>query len=102
MDQNWLDVQEKEFLIQKKELTNKKICQKYNINEEGEILKKLLIMVVSIAVLSWCNLSAECEKCKIASTHRGFWGSTWTCSNINCGYENYDGIDYCGLCGTRK
>lgn len=32
----------------------------------------------------------------------GIWGDTWTCPNPNCGYENYDSIKYCGVCGTKK
>ena len=28
--------------------------------------------------------------------------SEWKCPKASCGYDNYDGIDYCGLCGTAK
>jgi hypothetical protein len=31
---------------------------------------------------------------------KGFWGDTWVCSN--CGYENYEGIETCALCGTSR
>ena len=27
---------------------------------------------------------------------------TWVCPNKTCGYENYAGIDHCGLCGTKR
>lgn len=27
---------------------------------------------------------------------------TWTCPKKACGYENLDGIDYCGICGTYR
>lgn len=27
---------------------------------------------------------------------------SWVCPNPDCGYENYVGIDYCGLCGTSR
>lgn len=27
---------------------------------------------------------------------------TWTCPNRNCGYENYDGLSHCSVCGTRR
>lgn len=31
---------------------------------------------------------------------RGCWGGTWDCSK--CGYENYEGIPRCGICGKRR
>ena len=27
---------------------------------------------------------------------------TWICKNPVCGYENYDGINYCGRCGRYR
>lgn len=30
------------------------------------------------------------------------WGDTWICPNRVCGYVNYEGIDTCPLCGTKK
>jgi len=27
---------------------------------------------------------------------------TWRCTNPKCKYENYDGINYCALCGTKR
>ncbi len=27
---------------------------------------------------------------------------TWICPNQTCRYVNYDGIDHCGLCGTKR
>ncbi|CUI18123.1 conserved putative secreted protein (plasmid) [Candidatus Protochlamydia naegleriophila] len=32
----------------------------------------------------------------------GFWGDTWICPNPDCGYENYEAVNFCGICGTRK
>lgn len=32
----------------------------------------------------------------------GIWGETWTCPNPDCGYENYDRISHCAICGTKK
>ena len=32
----------------------------------------------------------------------GFWGDTWICPNSNCGYENYNAVRYCGICGTER
>lgn len=31
---------------------------------------------------------------------RGCWGETWECSQ--CGYENYEGISRCGICGKGR
>ena len=28
--------------------------------------------------------------------------SAWICPNKACRYDNYDGIRYCGLCGTER
>lgn len=28
------------------------------------------------------------------------WGDTWECKK--CGYENYEGIGKCPICGTKK
>lgn len=34
-------------------------------------------------------------------SHNIKWeAKTWKCSQ--CGYDNYDGIDYCGLCGNSR
>jgi hypothetical protein len=27
---------------------------------------------------------------------------TWICPNPRCGYENYEGINYCALCGAKR
>ncbi|KIC70786.1 hypothetical protein DB44_FW00020 [Candidatus Protochlamydia amoebophila] len=33
---------------------------------------------------------------------RGLWGDTWIYPNPNCGYENYNKINFCGVCETKK
>jgi hypothetical protein len=35
-------------------------------------------------------------------TGRRIFGDTWICSNPHCGYENYDGIEYCAICHTKR
>jgi hypothetical protein len=32
--------------------------------------------------------------------HDGWFPETWNCNK--CGYDNYDGINYCGLCGEPR
>jgi hypothetical protein len=32
----------------------------------------------------------------------GVGRKTWTCTNADCGYVNYDGIDKCAICGTSR
>lgn len=63
------------------------------------------------ALLLMCTLQAEeiiqCPNCHdtlIIKTEakRMIWGHTWTCPNPTCGYDNYEGIDYCGICGTKR
>lgn len=29
-----------------------------------------------------------------------FFPDTWACKK--CGYDNYEGIDYCGMCGNYR
>ena len=33
---------------------------------------------------------------------RQYFPDTWTCSNPKCKYVNYDGINSCALCGTKR
>ncbi len=48
------------------------------------------------------TVESECPHChepiELGCSRR----ETWICPNLRCGYENYVGIDYCGLCGTKR
>ena len=33
---------------------------------------------------------------------RRVFGETWICPKNGCGYENYDGIEYCAICHTKR
>ena len=50
------------------------------------------------------NLSTDSKGLYISleDFRAGLWGNTWICPNPDCGYENYDAVNYCGICGTRK
>lgn len=44
--------------------------------------------------------TSRCPHCERPIEMRGIFGDTWVCEN--CGYENYDGINRCGICGERR
>ncbi len=56
---------------------------------------KLLVMLI---VLLFVTVNAFGESIVLSR----YFPDTWTCPNRSCGYQNYEGIDYCALCGTRR
>lgn len=52
-----------------------------------------------------CHINDTCPHChkdiEISFDSRLF-PDTWRCSNPKCKYENYEGIDYCAMCGTKR
>lgn len=80
-------------------------------------MRKLLAFVfINASLLATTNYGAiqcpycECyilleqsiNPCSVEEVQRAVWGDTWTCPKKTCGYENYEGIDYCGMCGTKR
>jgi len=47
-----------------------------------------------------CHKNIEIEFDSIGTVR--IFPDTWKCSNKKCGYMNYDGIDSCALCGTKR
>lgn len=84
-------------------------------NRGDKLFPYLMIMVVILLLLT-CRVCAEeeqqscyCPHCNsdISEVVCGYnigwlFPSTWYCPNPKCGYENYEGLDYCAMCGTRK
>ena len=47
-----------------------------------------------------CNEELEIKIPSIETVR--YFPDTWHCSNPKCKYENYEGINYCALCGTKR
>lgn len=94
MDGKWLIEQEIDIKMDK--VKNKKL-------KETTTMIKLMALVGFISLLSYANAETvfNCPHCEKPIEIRT-WGETWICPNKKCGYENYDGIDYCGICGTWR
>lgn len=80
--------QEKELII---EMKSRKPNQQENVN----MLKKLVILIL----LTCGILQADTTPMQAG---RDIWGETWTCPNPKCRYENYEGISSCAICGTSR
>ena len=62
--------------------------------------KRLYILTAVLVILS-CLVSLD--SAEATDQQIGRWmPDTWTCSNPTCRYQNYEGINYCALCGTPK
>jgi hypothetical protein len=61
-------------------------------------LALIMLAVLLFTVLALMPLQAEVSK-----HHKKVeMKNEWICPNKSCGYDNYDGIRYCGLCGTER
>lgn len=58
----------------------------------------LLIALMLLGIFAFAPLHAE----SIANSKKFQTNHEWICPNKNCRYDNYDGIRYCGLCGTER
>lgn len=65
-----------------------------NDPEETVWLIKIVVMLFFICFFSYMS-ALEKPNPKVA-----VWGDTWECKS--CGYENYEGINRCPICGTAK
>lgn len=74
--------------------------------DETRNILKLFALVLFIFIASYhtrgnTTVCPHCEK-EIEIVKIGFFPDTWTCPNENCRYQNYEGINYCGLCGSSR
>ncbi len=68
----------------------------------GDRMFPYLMTMAIILLIATSTMYAEPILNREGTEIAGYFPSTWTCHNRHCGYENYDGIDYCALCGTRR
>jgi hypothetical protein len=67
-------------------------------NRDGKIAILLLVALVIVVLNMLVPLHAE----SIPKSKRFQVKDEWICPNRVCQYDNYDGIRYCGLCGTER
>ena len=58
----------------------------------------LLLVALLMAVLTMAPLYGE----SLPKSTKFDLRDEWICPNKTCRYDNYDGIRYCGLCGTER
>ncbi|CAB4164316.1 hypothetical protein UFOVP816_18 [uncultured Caudovirales phage] len=58
----------------------------------------LILVVLAMTAIAMSPLRAD----TIYNTRKFEVKDEWICPNKSCGYDNYDGIRYCGLCGTER
>jgi hypothetical protein len=58
----------------------------------------LCILALLMTIFTLAPLYAE----SIPKSQKFEIREEWICPNKACGYDNYDGIRYCGLCGTER
>jgi hypothetical protein len=74
------------------------IGKKTYLRDDNYWLLKMLIVIIPL-LFGGLYLNAE----EVASEQCGrLFPDTWVCPNRNCKYENYVGINYCGICGTWR
>jgi len=79
-------------------------CGRHNNN----MVYRMLAMSIFLLILTVGAFAEDivCPHCysyiQIESVSMRYFPDTWRCSNQKCRYENYDGIDYCALCGTKR
>ena len=94
------------WVFEEQEFIEKEIRQckrKRNEKMENRRMYKFLILLGFIAILSYANAEEfSCPYCDKPIEVKRTWGDTWTCPNPDCRYENYVGLDYCGICGQLR
>lgn len=103
MEKNlWLEQEERS-------VTSQLASNKKNSKIDGYLFKRCLIILLVPAMLlmqAYAGACAyiECPYCEevleIVSEQVRWFPDVWTCSK--CGYDNYEGISTCAVCGTRK
>ena len=103
VEQEILNIQTQRRL--KVDVKNKKLLRMVD-------MKKLLVLPLFVSLLLINQLHSElyfkCSKCDhleeivVDKEAFRFFPDTWRCRNEKCGYENYEGLDYCSLCGRKR
>lgn len=68
---------------------------------------KMFIMLIVLLFLTVNAFGEVCPCCyqELPSYNEAttqLFPDTWRCTNPKCRYENYEGIDYCALCGRKR
>lgn len=82
-------------------LVKKEAVEKMNERDSMRLFYKFLAMLIVLLFIALKGFGQSVEVnsgCNVAK----WFPQTWQCSNPACGYENYEGIDYCALCGKRR
>ena len=79
--------------------SNKKLLKYNRVRQMGWIM--LALAALGAIAIAEC-MEMPCPYCdqpiQLGCSRR----ETWICPKPTCGYENYVGIEYCGLCGTKR
>lgn len=75
-----------------------------HMDRDPKLFNKLFFSILALFVLNCGFLfSATCPYCheeiEVICGKGWVFPDTWTCPS--CGYENYEGVTSCALCGTR-
>lgn len=91
MKNEWL---QKEVNAIKNELKSKK--------KRGDELFPLLMTMVIFLLIATSSMYACPSPTYSQINNSSIFPSTWTCPNRSCGYENYEGVSHCAICGSRR
>jgi hypothetical protein len=81
-----------------KEVNSLKTEIKEGKNRGDKLFPYLMAMVIFLLFAT----SSMHACCCSTNQNAGFFPNTWVCPNQNCRYENYEGINYCAICGTKR
>ncbi len=92
----WIAKEQREFRI---ELLSKR----RNKNSDTKIMLRIITLLILICAFSYASADLlYCPHCMEKIEFKGVWGQTWICPKPSCGYENYEAVQYCGICGTSR
>lgn len=88
--------QEKEEIVMKNEWLEKEML---DLRVDRRRKKQSRVVTLGLIMLAFLNMMMSYETLYARPPSRDMRSATWICS---CGYENYDKISYCGVCGREK
>ncbi len=80
------------------------VSRRSSMANDTKILLRVAALLFAICLFSYLGAGevSSCPHCGQKVEFSGTWRGNWVCPNKTCRYENMDGIDYCGLCGTWR
>lgn len=88
LNNDWLDTETKNF---------QRDLQSKDNNFDNKFFIKLVVILTCLITFNLCAYTDSSQR----HLSRMF-PDTWKCSNPTCGYENYQGIGHCALCGKKR